>query len=317
MRRVVTITANTTIDQTLFISSFQPGKTIRATQSIFSMGGKPTDVAYVLGQMAQPCLAIGFAAGIIGQRVRSTLGEVGVEVDFVEVEGESRLNVLVATEDDGQLTTITGDTLRVNRDHIAALIERLEAVLPDAACVMMGGTLPSTVPPTHFADWIVRVRAHGVPVLFDADEPSLSAGLQAQPDFIKPNRDELAHLVGIPVVTMDEVYEAGRDILTRFGTSVIVTLGSDGALAVLRDATWYIPSLDVPVVSTAGAGDAVMAGLAEAICRQEPIEMGLRRGFAYAAAVIQKPGTAQLDPREAQRLLPLVRIIPYNEYSRG
>ncbi len=311
MRPVVTITANTTIDLTLLIPSFQPGKTIRATENVISIGGKPSDVSYVLAQMGQPSLALGFAAGAFGQRARQILHAAGVQTDFVEVEGESRINVLIATADDRKQTTITSSMLRVLPEHIAQFEAKLAAALPGAACVMMGGTLPQGVAPQHYAAWIRECRTAGVYVLFDADEPNLSAGLEAAPDLIKPNRDELSRLSGRPIQTIADAYAAAREIVTRCGTAVVVTLGGDGALAVLPDAAWHIPPLDVPVVSAGGAGDAVVAGIAESIQRGEPFEMGLRRGFAYAGAVVQQAGTAQLDPAEARRLMPLVEIIPY------
>lgn len=311
MRPVVTITANTTIDLTLLIPSFQPGKTIRATENVISIGGKPSDVSYVLAQMGQPSLALGFAAGAFGQRVRQILHAAGVETDFIEVEGESRINVLIASADDRKQTTITSSMLKVLPEHIAQFEGKLAEVLPQAACVMMGGTLPQGVEPQHYAAWIHQCRAAGVYVLFDADEPNLSAGLEAAPNLIKPNRDELSRLAGRPIQTVEDAYAAAREIVGRCGTAVVVTLGGDGALAVLPDAAWHIPPLDVPVVSAGGAGDAVVAGIAESIQRGEPFEMGLRRGFAYAGAVVQQAGTAQLDPAEARRLLPLVEIIPY------
>jgi len=315
MRPVVTITANTTLDLTLVISSFQPGKTIRAAESVISIGGKPSDVSYVLAQMGQPSLALGFAAGAFGQRVRQILEEAGVQTDFVEVEGESRINVLIATADDRQQTTITTNTLRVQPSHIAQMEARLAQALPQAACVMLGGTLPTGMAPSQYAAWIRQCRTAGVPVLFDADEPNLSAGLEAAPDCIKPNRDELSRLTGRSIETLDDAYQAARAIFERCGTSVIVTLGGDGALAVLPEGAWRIPPLNVPVVSAGGAGDAVVAGVAEAIQRGEPPLMGLRRGFAYAGAVVQKAGTAQLDAAEARRLIPLVELIPYPRSS--
>lgn len=311
MKRIVTVTANTTIDQTLLIPAYVPGQTIRARQTVFSMGGKPTDVSYILGQLGQPSLAIGFAAGTVGGRIRAILGSLGVEHDFVEVDGESRNNVLIYSESDGSHTTITTDSLQVGTEHIAVLSERLERSLDDAACVMLGGTLPRNVPASLYTDWIAAIRARGVPVLFDADEPNLSAGLKSSPSYIKPNRDEIGRLIGRPVDTPEQAYEAAREIQQAHGCSVIVTLGAEGALAVLNDKAWFIPPLDVPVRGPGGAGDAVMAGLAESIWRGENEDMGLRRGFAYAAAVVQTYGTAQLDPDEVVRLLPLVKLIPY------
>jgi 1-phosphofructokinase len=311
MGRILTITANTTIDQTLLIPAFVSGQTIRARQTVYSMGGKPTDVSYILGQLGYPSHAIGFAAGTVGQRVRSMLGALGVEHDFIEVGGESRNNVLIYSDADGSHTTITTDSLQVSAAHLEALIQKLAQSLNGVSCVILGGTLPQHVPASVYKEWISIIRAQDIPVLFDADEPNLSAGLQAHPTYIKPNQHELSRLIGRPVETLSEAYDAAIEIQAKYGCAVIATLGADGALAILHDKTWFIPPLDVPVRGTGGAGDAVMAGLAHALSLGETEEMGLRRGFAYAAAVIQMYGTAQLDPLEAQRLMPLVQLIPY------
>jgi 1-phosphofructokinase family hexose kinase len=311
MGRILTITANTTIDQTLLIPAFVPGQTIRARQTVYSMGGKPTDVSYILGQLGYPSHAIGFAAGTIGERVRAMLGALGVEHDFIEVGGESRNNVLVYSDQDGSHTTITTDSLQVSPAHVEALTEKIAHSLDAVACVMLGGTLPKNVPPSVYTEWIALLREREIPVLFDADEPNLSAGLKSRPTYIKPNQNELGRLMGRPVETLTEAYDAAKEIQAAYGCTVIATLGADGGLAVLRDRTWMIPPLDVPVRGTGGAGDAVMAGIAQAISLGEADEMGLRRGFAYAAAVIQMYGTAQLDPAEANGLLPMVQLIPY------
>jgi 1-phosphofructokinase family hexose kinase len=311
MGRILTITPNTTIDQTLLIPAFIPGQTIRARQTVYSMGGKPTDVSYILGQLGYPSHAIGFAAGTIGQRVRSMLGALGVEHDFIEVGGESRNNVLIYSDQDGSHTTITTDSLQVSPVHLEALNQKIAASLEDVTCVMLGGTLPQNVLPSVYTDWIAIIGARNIPILFDADEPNLRAGLKSRPTYIKPNQNELSRLIRRPVETLAQVYDAARELQAAYGCSVIATLGADGALAVLQDRTWMIPPLDVPVRGTGGAGDAVMAGMAQALSLGEPEEMGLRRGFAYAAAVIQMYGTAQLNPLEAERLMPLVQLIPY------
>ena len=42
---IVTLTANTTMDLTLHIPSLQKNQTIRATKTLQSIGGKPTDAS--------------------------------------------------------------------------------------------------------------------------------------------------------------------------------------------------------------------------------------------------------------------------------
>ena len=117
---------------------------------------------------------------------------------------------------------------------------------------------------------------------------------------------------GHPIETLRDAYKVGRDILERFGTSSAITLGADGALAVLPDRAYRIPPIRVEVVSAAGAGDAVLAGIAASVHRGQSIEDGLRLGVAAATAVLLMPGTAQCKREDIERFLPQVELIPYS-----
>jgi 1-phosphofructokinase family hexose kinase len=307
---IVTVTANTTLDQTLFVSAFQKNRTMRATDTVQSMGGKPTDASWILGELGVGSLALGFAAGTTGDRVESMLRARGVTTNFIRVNGESRLNVVIIDHSDNSHSTITTNTLRVDESHISTLHSQYIQALDEASCVILGGTLPTGVQPSFYADLISLARQRNVPTIFDAAEPNLSAGLAASPTFVKPNRDELAGLVGYPIDSIDDAYRAGRCIQDRYGTSPIVTLGADGALAILPDRVYRIPPLKVDVVSAAGAGDAVLAGLAASIHRKEPIEEGLRLGFGAATAVTLLPGTADCRRDDVERLSDQIELLP-------
>jgi 1-phosphofructokinase family hexose kinase len=308
---IVTVTANTSMDQTLFLSSFKKNTTMRALNVVQSMGGKPTDAALILGELGIPSLALGFAAGYIGTKIETMLHAKGVTTDFIPVGGESRLITVIVDQSDHTQTTITPSTLEVKPEHVAQLRERFLRVLGDATCVITGGTLPAGMNPSFYADLICLARERNVPVIFDAGEPNLSAGLAAGPTVIKPNRDELSALVGHPIESVEAAYQAAQNILEQHGTSVIVTLGKDGGLAVLPDRAYRVPSLQVEVVSAAGAGDAVLAGLAASLERRQPVEEGLRLGFAAAAAVLLLPGTADCHRSDVERFLPQIELIPY------
>src|SRR5512134_2889177 len=101
---IITLTPNTGIDHTVQISSFQPNSTIRALESAWGMGGKATDVSWILGKLGVRTRALGFAAGRNGRRMESMLRERGAETDFVWVEGETRLNAVIVVEGEGQST---------------------------------------------------------------------------------------------------------------------------------------------------------------------------------------------------------------------
>ncbi|MCU0514846.1 MAG: 1-phosphofructokinase family hexose kinase [Anaerolineae bacterium] len=307
---IVTVTANTTMDLTLYVPALIPNTTLRATRTVHSMGGKPTDASWILGEMGLPSLALGFAAGTIGERIKAMLHAQGVTTDFIPVGGESRINAIIISGE-GTHTSITTSTLEVTAGQVAALRERFMAALPAATCVVLGGTLPAGLSPDFYTDMIGLARGQGVPVIFDADEPNLSAGLAAGPTFIKPNRDELARLMQRPIASVEAAYQAGREIVAQYGSLPVISLGEDGLLAVLPDKAWYLPPLPVEVVSPAGAGDAILAGLAAAVARGQSLEQGLQTGVAAATAVLLQPGTAVCMRADIEAFLPQVIMQPY------
>ncbi len=309
---IVSLTVNTTLDQSLFIGNFAQHRTIRARRSLFSMGGKPTDASWILGELGIPSLALGFVAGAPGSKVEALLRRKGVQPDFIEVDGETRINTVIVVEDEGWQTTITTNTLEVQPAHIEALIARYAVALDAAASVVvLGGTIPRGMTPDFYTTTIQMAKARGIPVVFDAAEPNLSAGLAAHPDYIKPNQDELSELIGRRVETTADAYAAGRSIYDQYGTASIITLGGEGGLAVLPDRAYFVPTLPITVVSPSGAGDGVLAGITESLSRRAPIEDGLRLGFACAAAVCMMPGTADCRREDVERLRPLVELHPY------
>ena len=308
---IVTLTPNTTVDYNVFIPSFKNFSTMRASFAKQSTGGKPTDCSMILGEMGIPSLALGFAGGETGKLVESLLQSKGVTVDFLWLDQDTRRNLVIVAEDGQADFTITTTSMEISPEQIAALRERYIVALDEATCVVMGGTLPHGMEPEFYTDAIALARSRDIPVIFDASEPFLSGGLVSRPSYAKPNRDELATLIGKPVRTIKDAYHAGRDIIAKYGTCPVISLGAEGGLAVLPETAYRIPPIDVEVVSAAGAGDGVLAGLAASVFNGQPIEEGLRLAFACATAVLLQPGTAECTREDIERFRQQVELIPY------
>lgn len=306
---IITLTPNTGIDHTLQLSSFQLNRTIRAIDSAWGMGGKATDVSWILGKLGVPTRALGFAAGPNGLRMEKMLRERGVETDFVWVEGDTRLNTVIVVSGEGQ-STITTSSLRVSPEHLSELSTRYQKALERASCIVMGGSLPSGVPAEFYAKSISQAHDYGVPVIFDSSGPTLVAGVQSRPDLIKPNLTELGDLLGFVPTSQGEVQQAARKLHEEFGSDVIITLGSEGAITVFKDGSYFIHPVSIPIVSSAGAGDGVLAGMALAYDLKEPLEYGLQHGFALAGAILGTLATADFLVENYQALLPQICIEP-------
>jgi 1-phosphofructokinase family hexose kinase len=306
---IITLTPNTGIDHTLQVSSFQLNSTIRAIDSAWGMGGKATDVSWILGKLGIPTRALGFAAGPNGLRMEKMLQKRGVETDFVWVDGETRLNSVIVVAGEGQ-STITSSSLNVSLEHLSEFATRYKKALEGAACVVMGGSLPRGIPIEFYAESIAQAHGYGVPVIFDSSGPPLVAGMKSHPDLIKPNLSELGDLLGELPSSQQEVKQAAEKLREEFGTDVIVTLGAEGAIAVFGDGSYFIHPVSLPIASSAGAGDGVLAGMALAYFRQEPPEYGLQHGFALAGAILRTLATADFLVENYQELLPHICIVP-------
>lgn len=304
---IITLTPNTGIDHTLQVSGFQLNSTIRALDSAWGMGGKAIDVSWILGKLGIPSQALGFAAGANGSRMENMLRERGVETDFVWADGETRLNTVLVVPGEGQ-STITASSLKVSHEHSSAFVARYEEALQGASCVVMGGSLPAGVPTEFYEQAIHQAHEHGVPVIFDSSGQPLIAGIKSRPELIKPNQTELRDLVGYSPADPQDVQRAAKKICEQFGSNVIVTLGEQGALATFGESSYFIHPVSIPVVSSAGAGDGVLAGMALAYLRGERLEYGLQHGFALAGAILQTLATADFRLEDYQHLLSEIKI---------
>jgi 1-phosphofructokinase family hexose kinase len=307
---IVTVTPNTGIDYILAVPGIPLNRTVRASQTLWGMGGKATDVSWILGKLGVPNLALGFAAGWPGEKMQQMLRENGTITDFVAVDGETRINIILIQEDGSGYSTFTARTLQVKPEHLQAFQQKYQAALKQADCLVLGGTLPDGVPVSFYGDLIRQARQRGIPVVFDSSGPSLRHGVEAGPTVIKPNETEIADLMGTPPGSWEETRAAAIQVQAQYGTAVVVTLGGQGALAVWDKRCYRIPALKIKVASAAGAGDGVLAGLAWALAKGQPPEQGLRTGFALASAILMTPVTADFNVVDYERLLPEIELTP-------
>ena len=139
---------------------------------------------------------------------------------------------------------------------------------------------------------------------------AVSEGVAALPDVIKPNSLEAAALLGRPLPDEAAVLDGAIELHERGIATVVISMGSRGAICVSQGGAWKVLPPPVARISTVGSGDSMVAGLAVAMARGEPLIEGLRLGAAAGAATAMTPGTMLGTAEEVTRLLPLVEILP-------
>ena len=293
---IYTVTLNPAIDKTVTIPGFCLDSVNRVVDCRLDPGGKGINVSKVLSALGQPSVVFTLLAGDTGRTLRAMLAQAGLSVVAHELPGQTRQNLKVV------------DPARhSSAATLAGLRQDLLARVQPGDLVVLAGSLPAGAPPDTYAGWVSACQAAGAKVFVDADGPALREAVAARPYLIKPNESELVRLAGCPLPTETALVAAGRALLAAGVHKVVISRGAQGALYLSEEETFAAEGLSVPVGSTVGAGDSMVAALALAEARGLPWREAARLSTAAGAANVSCQGT-EPAPREAVEAL-LERVV--------
>lgn len=304
---IYTVTLNPALDKTVEIPSF----TLDSVNRILSMrtdpGGKGINVSKVIQKLGGRSVALGILGGAAGKSILSALDAMGLESDFLFAEGETRTNLKVVDPVKHTNTDLNEPGLTVPEGLLKELLQKLLAGLEQEDLVVLSGSLPKGAEKDTYYTWVKACREAGAKVFLDVDGELLEAGIQASPYLIKPNHHELSALFGKELTEPEELNRAARSLMKRYGVrKTVVSMGSRGALYVTEKETIYAEGLKVPVRSTVGAGDSVVAALAVAEEAGKSLEETVRLSTATGAANVMCSGTQAAEYETIQELMPRV-----------
>ncbi len=304
---IYTVTLNPALDKTVEIPSLTVDSVNRITAMRTDPGGKGINVSKVIDKLGRKSIAAGILGGDTGMAIQSALKAMGLETNFQFVEGETRTNLKVIDPVNHTNTDINEPGVTVSEEILNSLLTALTARLEEGDIVVLSGSLPKGSPVYTYYTWVKACKEAGAKVILDADGELLEAGLKASPYLIKPNNHELSKLLGETLTTPKELNEAARKLMTEYGIEkVVVSMGGQGALYVTKDETVYAEGLKVPVGSTVGAGDSVVAALAAAEESGMDLEETVRLSTATGAANVMCSGTQAAEYEVIRELLPKV-----------
>ena len=316
---ILTVTANPTIDRVLFVRDFAMQDVVRAEREVVSPSGKGIDVSLILHELGAKTLAISLNAGLSGTMLAALLEKRGVPCHFIAAEGETRIAALITDIAQHHQSTILAPTLTAGPPQLQRMIQAVIDQASHSWGLVCAGSLPPGLPSDSWAQLLQVGHEHGLVTLLDSSGVGLQQGIAGLPDILKINGRELSDLAAsngqsLPAWTAPaQLRDLAAWLHERLGTwarqALVITLGAQGALAVTADATIYVPAPAVPLVSAAGAGDAVAAGLMFARRHGQSWREALRLGVAAAAAVVQNEGTAVCTAQEIHELFPRVQAI--------
>lgn len=304
---IYTVTLNPALDKTVEI----PNLKVDAVNRIVSMrtdpGGKGINVSKVIKELGGESVAAGILGGNTGRAICGTLDAMGIRNSFLFVEGETRTNLKVIDPVNHTNTDLNEPGLTVSGDVLDSLLVELVSEVKEGDIVVLSGSLPKGAPSDTYGTWVKRCKTAGAKVILDVDGALLESGVEESPFLIKPNHHELSALMGKKLEKPEELAAAARSLMAEHGVAkVVVSMGAEGALYVAENETIYAEGLKVPVKSTVGAGDSVVAALAVSEEAGSTLEETVRLSTACGAANVMCDGTQAAEYKVIRELMPEV-----------
>jgi 1-phosphofructokinase len=291
---IVTVTPNPSLDRTLQVDELVVGQVNRTTAARTDAGGKGVNVSRALAAHRIATRAVVPMGGSAGRELGSLLGDIGVHVVPVPLNGTTRTNITLV-DAEGVVTKVNEPGAHLGPAATVQLVQRMEASVDASDWVASCGSLPPGVPEDLHATITRAAHAMGARVAVDTSGTPLAAAVGAGPDLIKPNLAELEELVGRRLADPVAVAIASHDLRREGVGAVLTSLGADGAVLVNAHGAWHAVAPASVVRSDVGAGDAALAGFLAAGAHG-PTALG--QAVAWGTAAVAQPGTAMPAPAD-------------------
>lgn len=275
-----------------------PGQTILGDGFRTLTGGKGANQAVAAARLGAPVAFIGCVGDDgFGRTARELLAAEGIDTAHLHtIAGTNTGVAMILVERSGQncIALAAGANAALRPAHVddaAALIE---------GAAMLICQLESPLDAVQRA--IDIAHAAGVTVLLNpAPVQPLPADLLAKVDVLVPNETEAAALTGLPPAAPFDAARAAAQLRGQGPRTVIVTLGSAGALVSDAAGAVHVAAPRVQAVDTTGAGDTFIGAYAAARCAGAGLHQAITHGQRAAALSVTRAGAMASMPR-AQEL---------------
>lgn len=285
---IVTLTINPTIDRVISVDrlAFDDRAYINSTHE--SPGGRGINASCVIHSFGGNTLALMISGGANGQRMEKLLKGC-VPFQAIPVEREIRTNLTI-TDRHGLTVNLNEKGPELGKQEVARVEAAVRQSLDKAEWLMICGSTPPGVPAAFYGKLVSMARKKKVRTLLHADGESLRLAIEEKPTVVTPNQHEAERLLGKTLLTRTHYLEAAHRLRAMGPDSVVLSLGSRGAVGAFSGDFWEALPPRIDAVCPIGAGDALSAAYVWSMAGNSGEMDALRWGVAAGTAKARLPG---------------------------
>lgn len=300
--------ANPAIDLYYCLDHLRVGDVNRVASVRSAAGGKANNLARAHHRLGGRPLTTGIAAGETGKRILDGLTAEGIAHDYVIGGGESRQTVTLVAA--GATTVLLEPGPPVAEASLACLEAKVATLAPSVAAVAIVGSLPPGAPAEYVAQLVLTAReASTAPIAVDTSGEALRLAALTGPHLIKVNVEEYERAFRRSARHRSAVESHFLSLTDRGLETLCLTDGPRGALVLSRRERFAVRTEAADPISTAGAGDAFLAGLLFALHRGDDLTAAAQLASAAAAAALQTVGAGFIDATLVETALSRTRLL--------
>jgi ribokinase len=279
----------------------RPGETLLGGVFATFPGGKGANQAVAAARLGGEITMIGrVGADAFGDQLLAIARSEGIDTRFVGVDPDAATGVaLIEVDAQGQnsIAVASGANFTLTADHVAAAFAQLERI--DLLVMPLETPMDTIVTAAELAR-----KAGARVVLNPAPAQHLAPELLKNVDVLIPNEHEAAFMAGIEIRSPLDARQAAAHLLRSGPGSVIVTLGSQGALiaqAAQPEPTYtQTTAFSVKAIDTTAAGDGFVGALAVALGEGRSLPAAAHFASAAAAISVTRIGAQPSLPTRAE-----------------
>jgi 6-phosphofructokinase 2 len=308
---IVTLTMNPAVDVSVSVDYVTPDHKLRCEAPTYEPGGGGINVARAVRKLGGDALALFPAGGPAGALLFSLLDADGVRHRTIPIEGWTRENMNITERVTGRQFRFVMPGPALSEPEWQSILNQLGALDPASRYLVVSGSLPPGVPADFYARVARLVRPRGVELVVDASGEPLRHAIAEGVDVLKPSLREFEELTGEEGCEEAQLAVlAGRLIDNRRCHVLILSLGARGVFWMSASERGRLAAPAVPVRSTVGAGDSMVAGVVLSLVRGHTLGEAVRFGVAAGAASVMNPGTQLCRVEDVERLYAEVGVAP-------
>lgn len=300
---IATITINPAVDKSTTVEKLIPEKKLRCSDLSIEAGGGGINVSKAIKRLGGESLALFPSGGANGKKLEQILLNESIPFKTIPVEDETRESFTATELSTNAQYRFVMPGGKISSREIESCFSAINSLRPAPSIIVASGSLPPGVPDDFFGKLAAKSKQEGIKMIVDTSGRPLHLAVQEGVFLLKPNLSELCSLVNKEYLQMNEVDEAARQVIRNGHCEVVVvSMGPAGAILVTKDMHEKIPAPTVKKLSTVGAGDSMVGGMAWMLAQGKSFLEMVRFGVACGTAATMNAGTQLFKRADVYKL---------------